>query len=186
MKKLLIALGLLISTTIQAQKVERDYFENEMHKVETEWEEVEDDNDKRDFFVMLHAAKAGDTTLYYISFQLYSYGSFNFELGSKLLMKTTTDSILTKECVRVVPTQKQVTVIFMVPTIRYYSTVTYKVSEEELNMFANEGIKKLRFQVTGETFEKEYKKDQIGKYLKKAKQNIDKALSKQKSFESDF
>lgn len=40
--------------------------------------------------------------------------------------------------------------------------------------------------ITGETFDKEYKKDKIGKYLKKAKKNIDDAMAKQKTFESGF
>ena len=186
MKKILISFGLLISLVTHAQKIERDYFEDNMHKIETEWEEVEDDKDERDFFVMLLATKIEDTTHYYLMFQLYSYDTFNFDVGSKLLIKTMTDDILSKECVRVVPTKKQYVQIFMVPATRYYSTVSYIMSEEELNMFINKGIKKLRFQVTGETFEKEYKKDKIGKYLKKAKVNVDKTLAKQQSFESDF
>lgn len=186
MKKYLLLLLLTLSIFVNAQKVERDYYEGNMHKVETEWEEMEDNKDKRDFFVMLLGTKTPTDKYYFLMFQPYSYGNFTFDVGSKLLMKTFDDTVYTKECTGATPTKKQFVQIFMVPATRYFATVSYLVSEEELNSFINNGIKKLRFQVTGETFEYEYKKDKIGKYLKKAKENIDSALEKQTSFDADF
>lgn len=186
MKNIFVFLLSALPLLTNAQKVERDYYDGDMHKVETEWEEVEDNKDKRDFFVMLLGTKTPTDRYYYLMFQPYSYGNFTFNKGSKLLMKTFDDTVYTKECIIAGVTKKQFVQIFMVPATRYFATVTYPVTEEELNSFIENGIKKLRFQVTGETFEYEYKKDKIGKYLKKAKENVDNALEKQKSFDSDF
>lgn len=187
---------LLVSCSLSfAQKVERDYFKGSQHFVETEWGDIEDDKDGRDFFVMLHAVRIDTTgmggklkepTSYFVTFQPYSYGTFSFSEGSKLLIKNMNDSVMTKTCTKAYPTQSQFVQIFFVPATRYYASVVYMVSEDELNTLITDGVKKLRFQVTGETFEKEYKKDKIGKFLKKAKKNIDEALEKQKSFESGF
>jgi hypothetical protein len=161
-----------------------DYF-HRTHVILTEWEEVEDNVDKRDFYVRLQVSQNDSIRIYSVLFQPYSYSDFSFSEGSKLLVKTMSDEVLTLTCTSTYPTLYQTVQIFFVPTIRYYSTVGYNVTEEELNKMIT-GIKKLRFEVTAEGFQYEYKKDKIGKYLKKAKENIDKALAKTKKFEDDF
>ena len=173
------------SASCFAQKIEKDYYNDKVHVVETEWEEVEDNMDKRDFFVKLITTQCDSTRIYAVLFQLYSYVDFSFSEGSKLLVKTMSDEVLTLKCTSNNPTYKQFVQIFFVPTTRYYCTVGYNLTEEELNKMIF-GIKKLRFEVTGETFQYEYKKDKIGKYLKKAKENANKALLKSKNFDDDF
>jgi hypothetical protein len=168
-----------------AQKIEQDYYKNNLHVLVTEWEEIEDNIDKRDFFIKLIATQNDSVRMYQVLFQPYSYAYFSFSEGSKLLVKTMSDEILTLTCSYANPTDEQYVEIFMVPSKRYYSTVGYFISEEELNKMIL-GIKKLRFEVSGEKFQYEYKKDKIGKYLKKAKDNVDKALAKSSRFEDDF
>ena len=186
MKKNVMIIVMMISSIYSfSQKIEKDYYEGKVHVVVTEWEEVEDQSDKRDIFVKLIASQEDSLRSYSILFQPYSYANFSFNEGSKLLVKTMSDEVLTLTCFSSNPTYKQRVQIFMVPTVRYYCTVGYNIKEEELIKMIT-GTKKLRFEVTGETFQYEYKKDKIGKYLKKAKENVDKALLKSKNFEDDF
>ena len=186
MKKYIIILAMMLSSTCSfSQKFEKDYYQDKDHVIVTEWEEVEDNTDKRDVYVKLIVSQDSISRVYSILFQPYSYSYFSFSEGSKLLVKTMSDEVLTLTCYTSNSTYKQNVQIFMVPTKRYFCTVGYFVTEEELGKMIS-GIKKLRFEVTGESFQYEYKKDKIGKYLKKAKDNADKALAKSKRFEDNF
>lgn len=178
---------LMWNSSVIAQKIDRDYFNDGYHHVLTKWQEMPDDKDESYFFVKLQGTQESNKTFFHLVFKPTRNESFSFFDGGKLLVKTTDGNVITLVSDHVTATEYDVVdYIFKVPMYRFYSIVSFPISEEQLDKIS-EGILKLRFEMSGQNnLEYTYKKDKIGKHLKKAKQIIVNSLKNRKSFEDGF
>lgn len=67
----------------------------------------------------------------------------------------------------------------------YGHSASYKITEEQIKKLCG-GVLKIKQEISTGAFEKEYKKDKIGKKLKQQYEDIKKALSSEKSFRDGF
>lgn len=68
----------------------------------------------------------------------------------------------------------------------YSITPIFDVTSSQLNSIIEKGVKKVRIEISPDFYEKEFKKDKIGKTLIEHRKNLLEAISKPKSFDRDF
>lgn len=170
---------------IFAQKVISDDIDNGIRTIITSKENVKSGNDRIVVYAGLSMSQTENTTLYMLSLKLSAMKHLAISKGGRILIKDKDVNVITLTSLKgsYGADFKNVAGFNL-----YEINVDYPITLEQLNQLA-EGVTKVRIELDNdEPFEKEYKKDKIGKVLAKDISLIAEALvsDKKASFIGGF
>lgn len=192
MKRFVSVLALLVflsSSIANAQKIESDRTDDGVRTIFCEKKSVSGFSDKVKMSVGLSANKNDEGVQYYLAIKLNTNEVYEVKKGGKCLLKTTGGDIVELTSLAG-HSFSPATDVEVISGIRIMTiTVLYSITEEQIEQISS-GVAKVRMEVVtergDELFEKEFKKDKIGSVVKKEKQLISDALSKNKSLTDGF
>lgn len=168
-----------------AQKVISDATDNGIRTIITSKENVKFGNDRIVVYTGLSMSQTENTTLYMLSLKLSAMKHLAISKGGRILIKDKDGNVITLSS----PQGSYGADFRNVGGFNLYEiNVDYPITMEQLNQLA-EGVAKVRIELDNdEPFEKEYKKDKIGKVLAKDISLIAEALDSDKkaSFTDGF
>lgn len=128
----------------------------------------------------------GETRVLLNVFLIRNNQSLSIDNFSPVLIRLGNDSILNTQVVYSYEYSPTYTVGPLSGFYTYRTNVALLLSNDELQMIFDNGIKKLRFEVNRDRLDLDMKKDNISSFLKETYQLVSSSMSKQKSFDDDF
>lgn len=186
MKQILLTLLCLLAIVpSQAQKILSDDTTNGTRSIITSKENVKSGNDKIVVYAGLSYMQSGDVPTYYLSLKLSAMKHIAISKEGRILLKDNEGKVITLST----PQGSYGAETRNVGGFNLYEVnVDYPISYEQLQQIAN-GVTKVRIELDNdEPFDKEYKKDKIGKVITTDLSLIAGALNtdKKASFSDNF
>lgn len=162
MKQILLLLLCIFTLTANAQKILSDDLRDGTRSIITSKENVKSGNDKIVLYVGLSYMGNDDTSSYYLSLKLSAMKHLGIAKDSRILLKDTDGNVITLTT----PQGSYGADMKNVGGFTLYEiNVDYPVTLDQLQQLS-EGVTKVRIELDNdEPFDKEYKKDKIGKVI---------------------
>lgn len=187
MKKLLLFVFISLSSIFSfSQTIEIDKVtENGMRLLIGSKEPIRSLTDKYYIFVSLNASQYHDEVTYSLSLRVNANIPISVPRGSRLLIKLKNDSVMQLKTITE-ESDKIGKVVTGAIIHRNYSVFpNFDVTPEQIEAISN-GVKKIRLETSLDPIDKEFKKDKMGRIIKKEYALIQEALQKDKSFSDGF
>lgn len=179
MNRLLLILACVIATTANAQHIRKDRLEEDgRHQIVMSVKSVSFNRDEYRFSMKIYESKKKvNWCLVMSSFcPIYYATKLHLVLGNGLNMTLPCNNVsVTKaDKHKYIPTGNTTYVSQLIPT-DYYSSL-YRINPAELDMIDDYGIKAIRIETDSFSKAKDFKKNQLGKFLSKSRRKIQKRL----------
>lgn len=138
------------------------------------------------FHVGLSAMQFGDSSTTFLSIKAVNASPYKVDKDMQLLIKVADGSVITLRASNDYnATVRDIHTIGNTVMSDYSTIVSYCVTESDLVKMTT-GVLKIRMEVSGGYFEKEFKKDKIGEVVRSEYPEIKKRLSQKKNFSDNF
>ncbi len=189
MRKLFTILFLAACSQVFAQKVIIDTVEKGIRSTGTKEVIVSSSTDKLALSVSLISfiPEERKDTIVTLGTKITSGMPLEIQKGGRMLLKLFDDNVIELKASNACDGSVRDIIKIGNSVFHTYSiTPIFDVTSSQLNSIIEMGVKKVRVEISPDFYDKEFKKDKIGKTLIEHRKNLLEAISKSKSFDRDF